>query len=98
MNTHGPDGMVFLDVPAPRSPPTGPCHRLPPLRGTREGPDRIPPAGAFARTGGHFTGFHTPHPSVVNCPSDDRIVTVITRADVAKLLSMMSPDSDVRSQ
>jgi len=47
---------------------------------------------------GYFTGFHAAHRSDVNCPSDDRIVTVIFRADVANELSMISPDSAVRSQ
>lgn len=47
---------------------------------------------------GYFTRFHTAHRSDVNCPSDAAIVTVIDLADVAKLLSMMSPAFDVRSQ
>lgn len=46
----------------------------------------------------YFTGFHTLQPSDVNCPSELRIVTVIDWADDAKLLSMMSPASEVRSQ
>ncbi len=63
--------------------------------GIRHQPHRGP---ANPSPAGHFTGFHVPHRSVVNCPSDDRIVTVIFRALVAKLLSMISPDSLVRSQ
>lgn len=44
------------------------------------------------------TGFHTPQPRAVNCPSDGAIVTVMSRADVANPLSMISPPFDVRSQ
>lgn len=47
---------------------------------------------------GYFTGFHTPQPRAVNCPSDGSIVTVMSRADVANPLSRISPPRDVRSQ
>ena len=68
-----------------------------PARATRPHQAPPPPGGAAACPG-YFTGFQIPQSRVVNCPSDDRIVTVISRADVAKLLSMMPPPLEVRSQ
>lgn len=76
-------------------PPGSPAH---PRRGEPHGPAGLPrPAGPL-HARGYFTGFHTEQRSDVNCPSDERIVTVIFRALVAKLLSTISPDSEVRSQ
>lgn len=92
--------------PRPLFPKSGPCHthtaaQDPQSTRRHNGPTRTrglvgPPHAQDPA--GYPTGFHTAHRSDVNCPSDDAIVTVIDLADVAKLLSMMSPPSDVRSQ
>lgn len=71
---------------------------LPPTCPSHPAPSGTPPPGGAAAVPGYFTGFQTPQSRVVNCPSDARIVTVISCADVAKLLSMMSPPLVVRSQ
>ncbi len=56
------------------------------------------PIGPASRQSSYFTGFHVPHPSDVNIPSEDRTVTVISLAAEAKLLAMISPDRVNRSQ
>lgn len=83
----------------PRNAPVNP----PLVRHHTRHPPQEPPTGpvrgaAFVPRAGYFTGFHTAHPSDVNCPSDDRIVTMTFRGLVANWLSMGSPDSVVRTQ
>jgi hypothetical protein len=50
------------------------------------------------RIANHPTGFQVPILLLLNCPSVASIVTVTSWAEDTKLLSMMSPDLDVRSQ
>ncbi len=92
--------------PRPLFPKSGPCHTHrrpgPPVHPAAQRPPPEPEdwRGPLRVQGqpGYSTGFHTAHRSDVNCPSDGAIVTVIDRADVAKLFATISPASEVRSQ